>query len=276
MSAVVYYFIEMYLGNFAAGDTLGATQPAYFLRQTVSGQSLATHNALTVQSIEGVRTYAGQTVTILGWARRSSGAGNMAVELMQIFGTGGSTAVTAGSAIVTLGGTWTPFAVVVNVPSLAGKTIGTVTTDCLQLAIWTSAGADFAARASSLGLQAIAVDLWGVHIRTGTWTAADAALYRPRDPGTELALCQRYYYIINQAATWSWYGDGATRGTPIWRGHPVTMRATPTTTTAFSAGTNVGAGSVIPTSTGVFAFIGNATAGAASVTLTLGAFDAEL
>jgi len=182
---------------FPLGDALGATQPTYFLRQTVSGQSLASQIAYTVQNIEGVRSYAGQTITVLGWARRSSGVtGNMAVEGAQNFGTGGSpsAAVTGiNPTTVTLGTTWAPFAVVLNIPSITGKTLGSNNNDILQVNFWTSAGSDFNARTSSLGLQTIGVDLWGIHIRQGTWTAAATADYRPRDPGTELALCQRYY-----------------------------------------------------------------------------------
>jgi hypothetical protein len=188
---------------FAVGDALGSTQPVFFLRQTVSGQTLASQYANTVQRIEGVRSYAGQTVTVLGWAQRSSGTGDMAVEASQSFGTGGSpsAAVTAISpTTVTLTGSWAPFAIVLAVPSVSGKTLGTDSNDYLSLNFWTSAGSDFNARTNSLGLQTIGVDLWGVHIRVGTWTAADADLYRPRDPGTELALCQRFYEVIDARA----------------------------------------------------------------------------
>ena len=188
---------------FALGDSLGITQPTFYLRQTVSGQTLITQYASTVQPIESVRSYAGQTITVLGWARRSSGAGNMAVEAVQSFGTGGSpsTDVTAISpTTVTLTGSWAPFAVVITVPSIIGKTLGTSANDYLGISFWTSAGSNFNVRTNSLGLQTIGVDLWGIHIRVGTWTAADATLYRPRDPGTELALCQRYYEIGRVAA----------------------------------------------------------------------------
>jgi len=189
---------------FALGDTLGVNQPTYFLRQTVSGQTSAGQYAQTFQRVEGVRSYAGQTITVLGWARRSSGVtGNMVVEGAQEFGTGGSPslAVTGiNPTTVTLGATWAPFAVVMNVPSVSGKTLGTSGSDSFGLFIWTSAGSDYAARTNSLGIQNIAVDLWGIHIRTGTWTASDTALYRPRDPGTELALCQRYFTVMSATA----------------------------------------------------------------------------
>lgn len=186
---------------FALGDTLGIIQPTFFLRQNVSGQTVSTQYAATSQAIEGVRSYAGQTITVMGWARRSSGVvGNLAVEGVQSFGTGGSPSATVtgiNPTTVNLGVTWAPFAVVMNVPSITGKTLGTNGNDNLGLIFWTSAGSDWNARTNNLGLQTVAVDLWGIHIRTGTWTAADAALYRPRDPGTELMLCERYFEFVN-------------------------------------------------------------------------------
>ena len=182
--------------SFALGDALGSTQPTYFLRQTVSGQTLASQYASTVQNIEGVRSFAAQTITVLGWVKVASGTANMAVEATQYFGSGGSPSaeVTGISpTTVALTTSWAPFAVVMAIPSVAGKTLGTDGKDCLRARFWTSAGSSLNARTNSLGLQNISIDLWGIHIRVGTWTAADAALYRPRDPGTELALCQRYY-----------------------------------------------------------------------------------
>jgi hypothetical protein len=223
---------------FALGDALGSTQPIYFLRQAVSGQTLASHYANTTQRIEGVRTYAGQTITLLGWAKITSGTANMAVEASQSFGTGGSpsAAVTGISpTTVALTATWAPFAVTLTVPSVSGKTLGTGNNDHLALNFWTSAGSDFNARTNTLGLQTISVDLWGIHIRVGTWTAADADLYRPRDPGTELALCQRYCSEVRV------FAGGPVAGVAVSPWYtPVIMRATPSVS-VFSAGTSFNA-----------------------------------
>ncbi len=184
---------------FAVGDTLGRSNPIYFLRQAVSGQTLSSHLAVTAQSIEGVRSYAGQTITILGWARRSSGSGNMAVELYQFMGSGGSPSADVsaiGVTTVTLTGSFAPFAVTISVPSISGKTLGTNGNDKLALNFWTSAGSNSNARTNSLGLQTIGVDLWGIHIKQGTHTVAAADLYRQPELGPELARCQRYYQIL--------------------------------------------------------------------------------
>ena len=183
---------------FALGDTLGANQPAFFLRATVSGQSATNSAAYISQRVEGVRSYAGQTVTVLGWARRSSGAGNIVFEGYQNFGTGGSFSAavnTLGVTTIPLTDTWAPFAAVVTFPTIATKTIGTGGDDHVGFVFWAGAGSDYNARTNSLGLQTIGVDFWGIHIRQGTWTAAATADYRPRDPGTELELCRRYFRL---------------------------------------------------------------------------------
>ena len=192
--------------SFALGDTFGVNCPTYFLRQSVVPTVGVTHFASTAQKIEGVRSYAGQTITVLGWARRFSGTGNMTVEGSQYFGFYGTPSPTVSGinpTTVTLSTSWEPFAVVLNVPSIVGKTIGSQGSffdDAFNVNFWTSAGSNYNARTNSLGIQTIAVDLWGIHIRQGTWTAADASLYRLRDPGTELALCQRYYEVVGATA----------------------------------------------------------------------------
>ena len=190
--------VTMSRQSFTVGDTLGTNNPTFFLRQTVSGQTLSSHLAVVAQSIEGVRSYAGQTITILGWARRSSGTGNMTLEGYQYMGSGGSPSAdvsTIGVTTVTLTGSYAPFAVTMSVPSISGKTLGTNNNDYFALNFWTSAGSNFNARTNSLGLQTIGVDLWGVHIKVGTHTTAATDLYKQPELGPELARCRRYFRL---------------------------------------------------------------------------------
>jgi hypothetical protein len=184
---------------FTVGDTLGRNVPKYFLRHAISGHSLSSHYARVQQRIESVQSYAGQTITILGYAKRSSGTGNMAVEVFQNFGTGGSPSaeVTGTGQTVTLTGSWAAFAITVSVPSITGKTLGSNNNDYLGLNIWTSAGSDFNSRTNSLGLQTINVDLYGIHIRVGTHTASAADSYVAPPLSDEFTRCQRYYEEIN-------------------------------------------------------------------------------
>jgi hypothetical protein len=224
---------------FALGDTLGSNSPTFFLRQSVSGQSLSSHFAISEQRIESVRSYAGQTITVLGWARRSSGSGNMAVSAYQSFGTGGSpsSAVIISAQTVTLTSSWAAFAVTISVPSISGKTLGTNGNDLLGLRFWVSAGSDYNVETNSLGLQTIGVDLWGIHIKQGTHTTSAVDLYRQPELGPELARCQRYYYKWGNTGFHyvPMFGDGQ-----LYRIHnqefPVTMRSTPSSSVAGVAG----------------------------------------
>ena len=220
---------------FTLGDTLGSNSPTYFLRQTVSGQSTSAQYALTTQAVEGVRSYAGQTITVLGWARRSSGSGNMAVEPGQFFGTGGSpsSTVLVSPQTVTLTSSWAPFALTFAIPSVSGKTLGTNNNDYFRVIFWSSAGSTLDARTNSLGLQTIGVDLWGIHIKQGTHTTSAVDLYRQPELGPELARCQRYYYIRprNDFESARHHGfDVGTNRDKKQRFHPVTMRAAPSVT----------------------------------------------
>jgi hypothetical protein len=214
--------------SFAVGDTLGFNSPTFFARQAVSGQSLSSHAGLIQQRIEGVRSYAGETITILGWARRSSGTGNVALEVDQFFGSGGSPSagVTGTGQTITLTGSWAAFAVTVAVPSITGKTLGTNGDDFLSVNFWTSAGSNFNARTNSLGLQTIGVDLWGIHIKRGTHTAAATEFYKAPELGPELARCQRYFTNLPSAAEYR--GDCTnTNFYGVYVPFPEKMRVTP-------------------------------------------------
>ena len=218
---------------FTVGDTLGSNSPIYFLRQSVSGQTLSASFAITYQRIESVRSYAGQTITVLGWARRSSGTGNMVVEAEQIFGTGGSPSanVTSASVTVSLTGSWMPFAATISVPSIVGKTLGTNANDATQINFWTSGGSDYNSRTNSLGLQTIGVDLWGVHIKVGTHTTAATDLYKQPEMGPELVRCQRYFFKMSPTTSYGPYGMGHGVNATTFRviiKTAQTMRAQPT------------------------------------------------
>lgn len=217
------------------GDTLGSNTARYVSRQAVSGQSAAANYAIRTQRIEGVHSYAGQTITILGWARRVAGTGDMAVEGVQFFGNAGTPSASVagiGASIVALSTLWTPFAVTMDVPSIAGKTLGSIGDDCFIPHFWISGGSDWNARTNSLGIQTITVDLWGIHIRKGVVPVEAAAFYTPPSINQTLRDCQRYFYAHS-------IGVSSTNSTParVYASasgaagfgalHPVRMRAAP-------------------------------------------------
>lgn len=207
-----------------------------FLRQVVASQSTTAQYAQIRQKVEGVRTFAGQTVTLSFWAKAASGTPKIAPMFQQDFGGGSANVNTVGSS-VTLSTTWARYSVTVSIPSLSGKTIGTSNADFLSITLWTSAGSTYNSLTNSLGLQNNTFDIWGVQLEAGS-TATEFQT-ASGSIGGELNLCQRYYeQTFISAATESAnkvavYSDSNyTQGTR-WK---VTKRATPTVTVYSSNG----------------------------------------
>jgi hypothetical protein len=86
---------------------------------------------------------------------------------VQNFGTGGSTSATVtqiGAQKITLGAVIAKKQVVITVPPITGKTIGTNEDSYLELVIWFDAGSNFNLRTASLGQQSGTFDLARVSI----------------------------------------------------------------------------------------------------------------
>jgi hypothetical protein len=199
-----------------------------YLRIVTTGQTLASAVTNVQQRIESVRTFAGQTVTVSFWAKANSGTPKIATELIQNFGSGGSTQVTNYAGQVTLSTSWARYSVTISLPSISGKTIGT--SDALYLLLFVSAGTDFNARTGSLGIQSNTFEFWGVQVEAGSVATAFQTA-----TGTiqgELAACQRYYFRTN--GTYAYGGQcllmglGGTQATGSMT-LPTQMRITPTT-----------------------------------------------
>jgi len=217
--------------------TLGAAPVAgyegtTFLRCVTSGQTLAGAAALLFQKIESVRTFANQPITISFWAKAAAGTPKIAVEIGQVFGTGGSPSATVNTYIdqKTISTSWVRYSSTVTVPSISGKTIGTANNDALGIQFWTSAGSDFNSRTGSLGIQSATIDIWGVQVEYGSkMTPFQTA--SGGDPQSELAMCQRYYWRSTGGGLYALYAQGLavlTTAAQIFMQFPITMRANPT------------------------------------------------
>jgi hypothetical protein len=224
-----------------------------------TGQTLTTARTSVEQRIEDVRTLAGQTATISFWAKAASGTPSICPELAQIFGSGGSSSVTAiGATKIPITTSWVRYTVSgVSVPSISGKTIGTGSE--LRLTFWTSAGSAEATRSASLGIQTATISIWGVQVEAGSVATAFQTA-----TGTiqgELAACMRYYQVFNrnsQVAT----GQALNTTTPVVGFQFVQqMRVAPTITLA-TAGQTAGTISFLtssggyPTTTGTHSALG--------------------
>jgi hypothetical protein len=213
--------------GFTPGENSVANEPTYYCRTIVTSVAGASNLSYLEQRIEDVRTFAGQQVTISLWARVDA-TKNISVELEQVFGTGGSPSASVQSIGVTkvsIGTSWQKVTVTATVPSISGKTLGSNNDHHLKLGIWFDAGSDFNARTDSLGQQSGTFDIAQVQIEPG----AVATPFEQRPIGTELALCQRYFYRVadtNITLAPPSITDPNSFGFVTF---PVTMRAHPTT-----------------------------------------------
>jgi hypothetical protein len=212
---------------FTLGNQIAGFESRNFAQVAVAGQSASSNYSIFQQIVEGVRSAAGQTVTVSFYARATSGTPKISVELVQGFGTGGSPSagVNINAGIVTISTSWQRYSVTIQVPSIAGKTIGNID-DYLAVYLWLSGGSDYAARTNSIGIQNSTFQIWGVQAETNQY----ATSLEIRPEGVELGLCQRYYWEIR-----SWGGDdGLCQGhhygaQAVWCvvQYPVQMRKAP-------------------------------------------------
>ena len=193
--------------TFTLGQTAVPGEPTYFFRhnQSVAGTGATANNIQ--HRIEGVRTFAGQQVTVSFWAKGAASLTLTAVELIQSFGSGGSPSGLVGTTAATsvsVTTAWQKFSYTVTVPSISGKTLGTSGSDALWLIIGAPLNTTFT------------LDIAQVQIEAGPV----ATPFERRPIGTELALCQRYYWtgvvVVETVTTITGFN------------FPVQMRAVPT------------------------------------------------
>jgi hypothetical protein len=185
----------------------------FFHRTAVS--SLSSMTLLdTKQYIEDVRTFANQTVTVSFWAKADT-TRNITVFLLQNFGTSGSSDVTTSTVSISATTSWTRFSATFSVPSVTGKTINA--NNYLSLFLRYPAAT-------------FTIDIWGVQVEAGD-TATPFVPAGGGSVGAELALCQRYYYLLANGATHDFIAMGTyLTNTDVFAfvNFPVTMRGTPT------------------------------------------------
>ena len=203
--------------EFALGQTDVPDNPKYYLRYAVT---TGNDNARIAQRIEGVSTFAGDTVTLTYWARHSSGTlpTGIRAKLRQEFGTGGTPSSTnyVDGSNITLTSSWQKFTQTFNVPSVSGKTLGTNGNDYLGVALAWQIGTETAA---------YTIDIAQVQLEVGTATP-----FEHRSYSDQLQACQRYFQSMGDASNTSRIADTFGWTTSIILplvSFPVEMRAAP-------------------------------------------------
>lgn len=140
---------------FTLGQTDVTGEPVSYTQDVVTSVAGAGNFAAVALFINDVRTFAGQSAVFQFWAKADSEK-NIAVEFRQVFGTGGAPSATVfgiGVTTINLTTVWKRFFVPVDMPSIAGKTIGTNNDSTFRINIWMDAGSSSNAFTNSLGQQ---------------------------------------------------------------------------------------------------------------------------
>lgn len=173
--------------EFTVGQTDVPNNPKYYSRTVVASAGTSGAYVFKMQSIEDVTRLGGKIVTLSLWAKADASK-NISLEMLQNFGSGGSTDVQGiGVAKLALTTSWQMLTVTFALPSISGKTVGANSHTGLR--IWFESGSDLAGLSGSLGNQSGTFDIANVQLNYGSV----ALPFVPRSFTDELRLCQRYF-----------------------------------------------------------------------------------
>lgn len=209
---------------FSPGQTSVPNEPQYFCQCIVTTSPGSTSYAALGHRIENVRTLSGKTAVLTFWAKADSNK-SISIEFSQHFGSGGSPSaqiLALGVQKLNLTTSWQKFTVLVSVPSIAEKTLGTNGNDHFIVGFWFDAGSNYNSRTNNLGQQSGTFDIAQVQIEEGPV----ATPFEERPTGLELSLCKRYYNRITGGGTGSnqtmvangCYNDDIVGGNEAFRG----------------------------------------------------------
>ncbi len=181
-------FVEQ--ATFDEGQTEVPDNPTFYMkwRGAFIGAVGGDEELSIVQHIENARTLAGQKATLSFWAKGDS-SGTILVSTRQNLGIGGDASDLPIFVPVALTTSWQKFVVVLDVQSIAGKTLGQ-NDQFLSLRFTSILGATVAASTGSITVNYNdTISLANVQFEEGS--AATAFVIRGL--ATEIALCQRYF-----------------------------------------------------------------------------------
>jgi hypothetical protein len=207
---------------------LAGVEAEYYLKINQTTEGTDTFNLQ--QFIEDVRTFAGQTVTVSFYARVSTGTHVITPELVQRFGSGGSSPIVTDNGTVTADTNWQRFSITMAVPSISGKTIGAGSSLQFRLGVGTA--------------TVKAYEYWGIQVEAGS--VATPFRRNANSLQGELAACQRYY---EEVAFRCRGNDGSTDVITI--SFNTRKRVIPTSTIVVATGTTPGIGNEFLSGVGV-------------------------
>jgi hypothetical protein len=216
---------------FDTDQTAVPGNPKNFLRTVVSTASSSSSYVQAIQKIEDLQQFSGETVTLSFWAKADA-AKNIAVELREDENDGSGSLSHYFTAALTT--SWQKFTITQTITAISTSvTLGA--NNNLGVVFWFDAGTNFSSINPITGNQSGTFDIAQVQLEVGSV----ATPFQHRFYGQELALCQRYCYVVKDNAVGNgFYGFGqnfSTTSGNISIPFPVTMRAAPSSIT--TAGT---------------------------------------
>ena len=251
---------------FPVGQTDIPHNPKYFLRVSIAGSSARQ----LIQKVEDVSQFSGQTVTLSYWAK-SDVQVTPDCRVYAIYD-GSSSEIINSETNVSVGSSWTKYTNTFTVKSFSGKTIGSNSSLQIDWTFFDDTTYVFDVANIQLELGSVATD------------------FEHRSYGEELALCQRYYRVMDiNIGCLPWAGSNSQWGgesrsfDPMMRSAPtVTQLITPTysssITTVPAATASSGSSVNINTSAGADRVLirNNTSGGTLFAVKTRNAYDAEL
>jgi hypothetical protein len=164
----------------------------YFARFLIASSAGVARYALVAQKIPNLRQFSNKKVSVRIRAKADA-ARPIAVELVELYGTGGVPSVStfpSYSKKVTLSTSFTDYKFEnIQCTDFTGKTFGTAGDDALQVVIWFDAGSNYNARTDTLGQQSGTFDIARIQVEIGE----KCTPFEIRDRGLEFAMCRRFY-----------------------------------------------------------------------------------
>lgn len=184
--------------SFAVGETFPDGTPChtYFSRTVVNSVAGIGNFVAKDTRIEDVTRLAGKTVTLSFYARADSNK-NIAIELIQNFGSGGSPSAQVygiASQKIALTTAWQKITRTITIPSISSKTLGTdgVHTSRTAIVFHFDAGSNFNSRTDNLGQQSGTFDIAMVQLEEGSV----ATPFENTDIGTMEMRVNRYARFV--------------------------------------------------------------------------------
>jgi hypothetical protein len=180
--------------EFTPGQTEVAGNPRYYMSMSTSGSFSSDYHVMS-QALEDARRLAG-TVRTVSFDVLGSVSGNVSIEGVQYFGTGGSPTVNTISVTkLPITTEWTRVSAQIVFPSVLGKTIGDGSYS--RVYFWLSAGSTYDSRTDSLGHQDMTISFANIKMEAGT--VATPFVAKPLDQ--ELRACMRYVQFTSRYST---------------------------------------------------------------------------